>query len=102
MMIKDLPAMLERRIDYPAGPETVKSEIGETEIEAPDSADAKSIAELLDHVDEDTYDSPEELFDALVSYLPDAYIGRKFYDDRGSNPLELLRGEDDDSADRSF
>lgn len=102
MMLKDLPDALERQIDYPVDPVTVSARIGDREIEAPDRADSRTIAELLAQVDGDTYESPGQLFDAIVSLLPDAYIGRKFYDDRGSNPLELVPDQRDDVDDRSF
>lgn len=105
MILKDLPDVLRRQIDYPTDPETVRSRIGGTEIEAPDHADSLTIGELLAHVEGDSYDSPEDLYSSIVASLPDAYIGRKYYDDRGANPLEFVAEEPEepeDAADRSF
>lgn len=60
-------------------------EVGDRELDAP-NGEAETIEEVLERCSEDEFDSADRLYDALVSLLSDAYIGRKYYDDRGSQP----------------
>lgn len=97
MKLNELPDLLERQIDYPAGPTDVRRRIGGASIDAPDATDSMTLDELLAHVEADVYGSPNELFEAIVGSLPEAYVGRKFYDDRGWNPVgPLVAGRQDD------
>lgn len=68
---------------FPVERSTVIERVGETPLEAP-TGESESIADILEIADQAEYDSPDELFDALVTYVGDEYIGRKFYDDRGA------------------
>ena len=102
MRLKHLPDLLERQIDYPATAADVQERIGSTAVDAPDDEDSRTLAELLDHVDSAVYGSPEELHDAIVSALPDAYVGRKYYDDRGWNPVGPLASNRGDVDEQSF
>ena len=102
MKLNDLPHLLERQIDYPADPDAVRRRIGETSVDAPDAEDSRTLAELLAYVDSDVYDSPEALFEAILASLPDEYVGRKFYDDRGWNPVGALAGGRAGPDERSF
>lgn len=46
--------------------------------------DEETIAEVLDRCPENRFESADALYDALVTFVGDAYVGRKYYDDRGS------------------
>jgi len=81
----ELPAFLESRLDFPVGVDAVRAEIGTVEIEAPDSADSVTIDSLLEDLGEDSYESAAMLDRMLSGQLPDEFVGRKFYDDRGPN-----------------
>lgn len=74
-----------RELTFPVDRDTVIDALGESELEAP-YGESESLADVLDRVEADSFDSADELYDALVTYVSDAYIGRKFYDDRGTNP----------------
>ena len=77
--------MLEDSIEYPANSNTVKETVGNVEITAPDIEKSLSISQLLEHMEEDTFSSSNDLSEAIHSLLPEAYIGRKYYDDRSDN-----------------
>lgn len=71
-------------LTFPVERDTVIDTVGDIELDAP-YGDSESVADVLERDDRAEYESPDELYDALVAYVGDAYIGRKFYDDRGSN-----------------
>ena len=102
MNLRELPDHLDRRIDYPTDSANVLDTLGETRVDAPDDAESMTIASLLDHRRGETYHSADELFDAILSSLPDEYIGRKFYDDRGRNPEATHPTNGRDGRDQSF
>ncbi|MEF8853115.1 MAG: hypothetical protein V5A28_11985 [Haloarculaceae archaeon] len=70
---------------YPIDRETVIETMGETTIESPNGS-GETVAETLERCGTDTFRSAQELNDAFIGTLPDEYIGRKYYDDRGDNP----------------
>ncbi|PSP72733.1 hypothetical protein BRC86_11625 [Halobacteriales archaeon QS_3_64_16] len=71
-------------LTFPVEHETVLDELGDAELDAP-YGEPESIGDVLERSDESEYYSADELYDTLVTFVGDAYIGRKFYDDRGSN-----------------
>ena len=101
MRRKDLPELLERRIDFPATAADVTERLGATPIDAPDD-DSLTLAEVLEHVESDGYGSPGALHDAIVSALPEAYVGREYYDDRGWNPVGPTSANRGDVDEQSF
>lgn len=101
MNIQDSHEYFEENLDFPLVTGAVNEQIGSTEIDAPDEEDSRTISELLSQADEETYNSANDLYEMVVSSLPDDYIGRKYYDDRGSN-LEGLDAGPSDDKDTSF
>jgi hypothetical protein len=101
MELNELSEVIERKLTYPIDIATVREELGETEVSAPDAEDNKTIAELLDNVEEGTYNSSTDLFETLLTRLPDQYIGRKYYDDRGSTVPDT-DSSNRNEADQSF
>lgn len=97
MRIKELRGFLESELDYPVDGRSVVERVGGVEVEAPDLADSETVATVLGRLEEATYDSADELFEALVGALSDEYIGRKFYDDRGGNPAGATAGRNDEA-----
>jgi hypothetical protein len=71
-------------LTFPAEHETVLDTVGDIELDAP-YGESESVGEVLDQANETEYRSADDLYDTLVTFVGDAYIGRKFYDDRGSN-----------------
>jgi hypothetical protein len=71
-------------LSFPVQRERVIEQLGDLEIDPP-QGDPETIGEILERADIRTFRSPDQLFDALVSFVGDQYVGRKFYDDRGGN-----------------
>ena len=88
----DLRAYLDAELSYPVTLATVREQVGQVTVVAPDRDESETLASILENVDDDRYETADALFETVVSRLPDAYIGRKYYDDRGSNPAG---GEDE-------
>lgn len=99
MELNELESALERELTYPVDARTVRDQLGDVSIDAPDAEDSEAIRTLL--LDDDvTYSSATELFHAITGQLPEEYVGRKYYDDRGSN-MGRGKGPEDD-RDQSF
>jgi len=81
----DAYTTFEQRYSYPVDRDTVIETMGDTTIESPTGEDT-TIAETFEHADTDQFRSAQELGDTFFSWLPEQYIGRKYYDDRGDNP----------------
>jgi hypothetical protein len=95
MQLVHLERYLEDELTYPIDLASVVDAIGSVEIESPNEDDSETVAAVLRPLGDDTYDSPGELFEAIVGNLSEEYVGRKFYDDRGGNPP----GEADEPSD---
>ncbi|QGA81440.1 hypothetical protein [Halomicrobium sp. LC1Hm] len=91
----DLRAYLDAELSYPVTLSTVRDRLGQVTVIAPDSDESETLASIVEHVDDDSYESADELFETVVSRLPDAYIGRKYYDDRGSTLAVAGSAEDE-------
>ncbi|WP_144906281.1 DUF5789 family protein [Halobellus captivus] len=96
MKIDELSAYLEDELEYPIAHERVIEAIGSVDIEAPDVEQTETVGTIVSTVGQETYDSAEELFNTIIGNVSDEYIGRKFYDDRGSNPAETVSGPKDE------
>jgi hypothetical protein len=101
MRLTDTTDAFERTYSYPVDRQTVVETMGDTTIEAP-SGDGETIAETLDRAGVERFDSPTQLRDTLMCFLPEQYIGRKYYDDRGDNPGTMAPQRDrTDGTDRT-
>ncbi|MFB6087099.1 MAG: hypothetical protein ABEJ85_01150 [Haloarculaceae archaeon] len=76
---------LEQECHFPVDHETLVEEIGGITIEAP-RAEPETVETVLNRTEETTYQSVDDVYATLVGTVDDAYIGRKFYDDRGGAP----------------
>lgn len=102
MNVNALPNWIESEFEFPLTKKTLLARAGDIEIDAPDHANSETIATILEVDGSDTYQSREDLVTAIRGNLGDAYIGRKYYDDRGSNPIELERNTQRTSTNKSF
>ena len=89
MRLAETRDLFASRFDFPTDRSTVVEQMGATTIESPTGED-ETIEAILTRVDQDEYGSADELYDLLITYVSDQYIGRKFYDDRGSMPVADL------------
>ncbi len=83
MRLPETRDLFSRRVSFPTTAETVRSEIGNVSLEAP-MGDEETIGEVLSRCPHEEFENADALYDALVTFVGDAYVGRKFYDDRGS------------------
>lgn len=102
MRISDLPTRFETGLTFPLARSTLIEQAGDLEIEAPDRDDSVTLASVIERCDDTTFSSASVLYDTIVGNLDDAYIGRKFYDDRGGNPIAVSPGRQDETVDQSF
>jgi hypothetical protein len=82
MRLPETRDLFARELTFPVACEAVVDSHGEVELTAPNGG-AETIAEVLGRCPEEEFRSVDELYGALVTFVGDAYIGRKFYDDRG-------------------
>ncbi len=85
MRLSETRDLFARRLDFPVTCDAVRESVGETELEAP-SGGSERIAQILDRCGTDEFASPDELYGTLMTFVSDEFIGRKYYDDRGSSP----------------
>ncbi|MFB6219152.1 MAG: hypothetical protein ABEH77_08280 [Halobacteriaceae archaeon] len=78
---------------FPVEREVVLDRLGEVDIDAP-AGEPDSVADVLGRTDQETFRSADELYDTILTYVGDQYIGRKYYDDRGMN----VGGRDDEGV----
>ncbi|MFC6755971.1 MULTISPECIES: hypothetical protein [Haloarcula] len=97
MKIDELQAFLEDELSYSVSHDAVLSQVGSAELEAPDADETETISNIIDAVGQESYDSAEELFATVLGNVNDDYIGRKFYDDRGGNPIDELTNRRDET-----
>lgn len=102
MRVKDLPERFETEFTFPLRTETLLEQAGDLEIEAPDRVDSVTLSSVIGRCDVSQFDSSDDLYHSVVGNLDDAFIGRKYYDDRGSNPPPIAPRTPDDTVDQSF
>ncbi|WP_336339672.1 DUF5789 family protein [Haloarcula brevis] len=101
MKIRTVLAFLEDELSFPIDQHSVIEQLGATEIEAPDTQETETISTIIGHVGQERYTTADELFTTIIGNVSDEYIGRKYYDDRGTNPSPAAVGPTDE-ADVSF
>ena len=69
---------------FPVERQSVIDQLGDNQIDPP-TGEAETIGEIIERSDADSFRTPDELYDTLVSFVGEQYVGRKFYDDRGPN-----------------
>lgn len=85
MRIQQLKRYLDESLSYPTDIRSVCDTIGSVEIDAPSTSQNRPIqAILLDHENE-RFDSAQELYQTILGNLPEGYVGRKYYSDRGGH-----------------
>ncbi|WP_148415224.1 hypothetical protein [Haloferax sp. KTX1] len=84
----DLQSFLETEFTYPVSTSRVVERAGDVEISAPNVDDAETVETILDPLGAETHKSASDLYNTILGGVSESYVGRKFYDDRGSNPAE--------------
>jgi hypothetical protein len=84
MRLPESRTRFEEELTFPIAHDSVLDSVGDVTIDAP-YGESESVADVLGRSGQTEYRSADELHNALLTFVGDAYIGRKFYDDRGSN-----------------
>lgn len=84
MRLSDARDRFVSEFTFPVERETVLEVLGDVELDGP-TDDPDTIGEILDRTEETTFHSPDDLYDTIIGALGSEYVGRRFYDDRGSN-----------------
>lgn len=69
---------------FPVEHSTVVETLGDVEVDGPTN-NPETVGEVLERVEEESFHSADDLYDTIVGSVGSEYIGRRFYDDRGSN-----------------
>lgn len=102
MNVNAVCRQFETELEFPANRATVTDRFGDVVIDAPAVEGSKTVREILSAIDEETYDSAPMLYESIMNGLDDAYIGRKYYDDRAANPPAYGLDVPRDEYNRSF
>lgn len=97
-----LRGYLNEKFEFPVNRARVVERAGDVTIDAPDDDDSESISVMLERDNDDPYETPEDLFASIYGSLDDSYIGRKYYDDRGSTVEEVTGDYPRDEQNVSF
>lgn len=82
MRLPETRDLFARKLQFPATRATVMETVGNAELDAP-GGDNKTIADIIDRCDTEEFDSADTLYDTLMTFVGEEFIGRKYYDDRG-------------------
>lgn len=101
MQLSSLQSYLAQEFTYPVDLNVVLEEAGAVQIDAPNTSDSQTIRTILTPLGTTSFESAAVLYESIFGNVSDEYIGRKYYDDRGGNQLEVHPGPVDE-LDRSF
>ena len=87
MRLPETRDLFAQTLEFPVTRETVLETVGDTELDAP-TGNNETIAEVLDRCDTEEFVSADGLYGTLMTFVSDGFIGRKYYDDRGTNPTD--------------
>lgn len=89
MDFSEVRTHLVRECQFPIDHDTLVERVGDVALDAP-TAEAETLATVLERTDETTYRSVDDVHATLVGTVGDAYVGRKFYDDRSGARPDLV------------
>jgi hypothetical protein len=95
MNITKVRETLDQEYNFPIDQETLVEQVGDTKLEALEAqaTETETIATVLARTEESTFQSVDDAYHAIIGAITDAYIGRKYYDDRGgARRLTRVRG----------
>ena len=69
---------------FPVEREAVLETLGNVEIEGL-TDDPETVSDVLDRTNSEEFHSADDLYDTIIGSIGSDYVGRRFYDDRGSN-----------------
>lgn len=82
MRLPETRDLFARELQFPVTRQTVLDTVGDTELHAP-GGDNKMIRTVIERCETDEFESADDLYDSMMTFVGDEFIGRKYYDDRG-------------------
>lgn len=82
MEYSEIRPLLDESVEFPVTHSSLVRQLEGVEITAP-TGDSVPISDILNRVDEASYESSDMLYTTIIGNLDDAFIGRKYSDDRG-------------------
>jgi len=82
MRLPETRDLFARKLQFPATRATVMETVGSTVLDAP-GGENKTIGDIIDRCETDEFESADTLYDTLMTFVGEEFIGRKYYDDRG-------------------
>ena len=95
MRLPETRDLFARKLEFPVPRETVVETVGSTELSPPDG-ESTTIQSVIERSDIEEFGSADALYDTLMSLVGARFVGRRYYDDRGSMPQQ------DDESEVSF
>lgn len=92
----DLNPVLEE-LPYPVSMEEFVAEHGDHTIERT-NADPITVRELFEGMGDDTYESPDEVRQSILNFMPRDSVGRARYSDRGGQTPETPETDGQDES----
>ncbi|MDZ7688811.1 MAG: hypothetical protein U5J64_08855 [Halobacteriales archaeon] len=87
MRLSEIKEYIDSEVETPVEHDTAVEKLNGGEIDCP-SGDGKCMTEALERDETRTYETSTEIYESVMCYLGDEYVGRKFYDDRSPNMLD--------------
>lgn len=90
MRLPETRDMFARELEFPVSCAVVVEQVGDVRLEAPGGGidGDETVGEILGRCSEQEFRSSDELYDSLVGLVSEEFVGRKHYDDRGSQPAD--------------
>jgi len=87
MRLPEIKEYIDSEVETPIEHETAIEQLNGEKIECP-SGEGECITEALSMDETRKYKTSTEIYESVMCYLGDEYVGRKFYDDRSPNMLD--------------
>lgn len=91
MRLSETRDLFARRLNFPVTRETVVEQVGNTELDAP-LGETVTIEEVITRCDTDDFASADRLYDTMMNFVGESFIGQKYYDDRGGSVSDTDSG----------
>ncbi len=82
MRLPETRDLFARKLQFPVTRALVLETVGDTELHAP-GGENKTISDVIERCETDEFESADDLYDSMMTFVGDEFIGRKYYDDRG-------------------
>lgn len=83
--LSEVRDLFSQELTFPTTSEEIITATGDVALYAP-GGENESISDVLDRSETEEFQSIDELFDTFMMLLSEEYVGRRKYDDRGTNP----------------